>query len=49
MSEKYQKSCEYLDYVEHFLISVPRATGCVAISAFASLAYVSLLLLQVLQ
>ena len=49
MSEKYQKSCEYLDYVGHFLILVPSATGCVAISAFALLAYVSLLLLQVLQ
>ena len=49
MSEKYQKSCEYLDYVEHFLILVPSVTGCFTISAFASLACVSLLLLQALQ
>ena len=37
MSEKYKKTCKYLNYVEHLLISVSTVTGCVSISAFASL------------
>ena len=45
MSEKYKKTCRYLDYVEHLLILVSTVTGCVSISAFA----VFLLVLQVLQ
>ena len=35
MSEKYKKTCKYLNYVEHFLILVSTVTGCVSISAFA--------------
>ena len=37
MSEKYKKTCKYLNYVEHLLILVSTVTGCVSISAFASL------------
>ena len=37
MNEKYQKTCKYLNYVEHLLILVSTVTGCVWISAFASL------------
>ena len=36
MSEKYKKTCKYLNYVEHFLILASTVTGCVSISAFAS-------------
>ena len=37
MSEKYKKTCKYLNYIEHLLILVSIGTGCVSISAFASL------------
>ena len=37
MSEKYKKKCKYLNYVEHLLILVSTITGCVSISALASL------------
>ena len=49
MSENYKKTCKYLTYVEHLLILVSTVTNCVSISAFASLACVFLLVLQVLQ
>ena len=42
MSEKYKKTCKYLNYVENLLILVSTVTGCVSISAFASLACVSI-------
>ena len=41
MSEKHKKTCKYLKYIEHLLILVSAVTGCVSISAFASLVYVS--------
>ena len=31
------KTCKYLNYVEHLFILVSSVTGCVSISAFASL------------
>ena len=37
MSGKYKKTYKYLDNVEHLLILVSTVTGCVSISAFASL------------
>ena len=37
MSEKYQKKCKFLNYVEHLLILVSTVTGCVSSSAFDSL------------
>ena len=37
MSGKYKKSCKYLKYVEHLLILASVVTGCISISAFASL------------
>ena len=37
MSEKYKKTCKYLNYIEHFLLSVSTVTDCVSISAHASL------------
>ena len=36
-SKKHKKICTVLNYVEHFFISAPTITGCVSISAFASL------------
>ena len=37
MSEKYKKTCKYLNYVENLLILASTVTGCVSISVFASL------------
>ena len=37
MSEKYKKTCKYLNYVEQLLILVSTVTGRISISAFASL------------
>ena len=37
MNEKYKKSYKYLNHVEHLHILVSTVTGCVSISAFASL------------
>ena len=37
MSKKYKKVCVTLNYIEHFLILASVVTGCVSISAFASL------------
>ena len=37
ISDKYKKTCKYLNYVEHLLILSSTVTGCVSISAFASL------------
>ena len=37
MNEKYKKTCKYLNYLQHLLILASTVTGCVSISAFASL------------
>ena len=37
MSEKHKNVCEDLDYFDHFLVFVCAVSGCVSISAFASL------------
>ena len=37
MSEKYKKTCKYLNYVENVLILASAVTGCVSISPFASI------------
>ena len=37
MSKKHKKVCKTLSYLEHFLILGFTITGCVLISAFASL------------
>ena len=37
MSRKHRKVCTTLNYTEHFLILGSTITGCVSISAFASL------------
>ena len=37
MSEKYKKTCNYLNYVEHLLILASTITSCVSISVFGSL------------
>ena len=34
MSEKYNKTCKYLNYVENLLILSSKITGCVSISKF---------------
>ena len=38
MSEKYKKTCKYLNYVEQLLILASKVTSYVSISAFVSLA-----------
>ena len=40
MSEKYQKTCNFLNYVEHLLILSSTVPGCDSISAFAPYKYV---------
>ena len=37
MSRKHRKVCTTLNYIEHFLILASTITGCISISAFASL------------
>ena len=37
MSEKYEKTCKYLNHIEHLLILASTIIGCISISAFASL------------
>ena len=37
MSKKHKKVCRVLNYIKHLLVLVPAVTGCVSISAFASL------------
>ena len=37
MSRKHKKFCATLSYIEHFLILASAITGCISISAFASL------------
>ena len=37
MSQKYKKTCKYLNYVKHLLILVSTIPDCVSVSAFASL------------
>ena len=37
MSKKYKKTCKYLNYFEHLLLLASTITGCVSVSAFASL------------
>ena len=41
MIEKCKKTCRHLNYVEHLLALVSTVTGCISISAFASLVWVS--------
>ena len=37
MSKEHKEVCATLNYIEHFLILASKITGCVTISAFASL------------
>ena len=37
MSQKYKKTCKYLNYVKHLLILVSTIPDCVSVSAVASL------------
>ena len=37
MSKKHRRVCTTLNYIKHFLILAPTITGCISISAFASL------------
>ena len=37
ISEKYKKTCRYLNYIEHLLTLVSTITSCVSISPFTSL------------
>ena len=40
MSRKHKKICTTLNYIEHFLILASTITGCISISAFASLIHI---------
>ena len=42
MSKKHKKVCTILTYIEHFLILRSTTTGCISISAFASLVGISI-------
>ena len=42
MSRKHKKVSTTLNYIEHFLILASTITGCISISAFASLLGVSI-------
>ena len=42
MSEKYKKTCKYLNCVEHLLILASTVAACVLISAFASLVHATI-------
>ena len=44
MSKKYKKVCRILNYVEHLFILTSTVSGCVSISAFASLLDILVLL-----
>ena len=35
MSEKYKKTCKYLNYVEHMFILASTVSGCVSVFSFA--------------
>ena len=37
MSKKHKKVCRVLNYIDHLLFVISTITGCVSISAFASL------------
>ena len=37
MSKKHENVCRVLNYIDHLLIAICTITGCVSISAFASL------------
>ena len=41
MNRKHKKVCATLNYTEHFLILTSTITGCISISALASLLYIS--------
>ena len=41
MSRKHKKVCTTLNYIEHILILASTITGCISISAFASLIGIS--------
>ena len=42
MSEVLKKTCKYFNYVEQLVISTSAVTGCVSISAFTSLVFVTI-------
>ena len=42
MSKKHIKVCRVLNYTEHLLILISRVTGCISISAFASIVGISI-------
>ena len=42
MSKKHKKTCTIINYIEYFLILGFTITGCISISAFASLVDISI-------
>ena len=42
LSKKHKRVCRVLEYIEHSLILISTITGCVFISAFASLVEISI-------
>ena len=41
MGKKHKKVCRVLNYIDHSLIAISVITGCISISAFASLVGIS--------
>ena len=41
MGKKHKKVCRVLNYIDHSLIAISAITGCISISAFASLVGIS--------
>ena len=46
MSKKYKEVCRALNYFEYFLIFISTISGCVSISAFASLVGVPVVIVR---
>ena len=42
ISKKHKKVCRILNYIDHLLIVISATTGCISISAFASLVVYSI-------
>ena len=42
ISKKYNKVCTTLNYIEHFFILASTITGCISVSAFASLSGIAI-------
>ena len=49
ISKKYKKTCMALNYIEHLLILASAVTGCVSISAFATVVGIAIASLNTME